>query len=185
MAKSKHRKNHKQKVQQRKVRIEGERKKTMKFQQRMFEQFQLQQEIAKREKIVETIYRNRPEIAKENDEGLLVYNDEILEYKEDGVLYWKENNNPLLAGLEALENYTMYTEELVNQFLQNVQHRDKLKQQEIDDSGMSTEMVEDLEAELGGNSDFELELDDNFIQDAVVVVEEVTSIDSDQDNKDE
>ena len=135
----------------------------------MYEQFMLQQEIAKRESVIETIYRNRPEIAKENEEGKLVYNDTILEYKEDGVLYWKENNNPLLAGLEALEDYTMYTEELVNQFLQNIQHRDIMKQKEIDDSGMTAEVIEDLDAELG--EDFTLEIDEDFAEDVEIIEE--------------
>lgn len=179
MPKSKNRKNHKKKTQQRNENIRSQRKKSIQFQQRLFEQFQLQQEIGKRERIIETIYRNRPEIAKENENGKLVYNDEILEYKEDGVLYWKENENPLLAGLEALENYEIYTEELVNQFLQNIQYRDNIKKQQVEQSGLETEIVEDLNAELGLNDDFELELDEDFTEFETVN----TDSDSDSDTK--
>lgn len=180
MPKSRNRKNHKKKVQQRNKKIENQRKKYFEFQQRMVEQFQLQQEIAKRERVIETIYRNKPEIAKEDAEGNLVYNDDVLEYKEDGILYWKENNNPILAGLEALENYTIYTEELVNQFLQNIQYRDQLKQKEIDESGMEVELVDDINAELGGSDAFELELDEDFAE-----VVDGEDADKDEDSKDQ
>ena len=169
MAKSKNRKKHKQKAQKRNEKIQQDAKKRQKFQQMLMEQFQLQQEISKRENIVATIYRNKPEIAKEDENGLLVYNDSVLEYIDD-VLCWKENKNPILAGLEPLENFSMYTEELVNQFLQNIQHKEKQQQEAIENSGMTTELVEDLDAELGISDDFELVLDE---ADTEIQMEEV------------
>jgi len=170
MPKSKNRKAHKQKLKARRVRLEHQNNQMKKFYQMMQAQHHLQQENSKREHIIETIYNNRPEIAKLNDDGVLIINNDVLETKEK-VLIWKDSGNPLLSGLEPLENYPLYTEELVNQFLSNIQHKQKLEKEQVENSGLKTEVVEDINAELGINDDFELVEDTDFIEDAEIIEE--------------
>jgi hypothetical protein len=179
MPKSRNRKNHKKKVAARNKRIRDDRNRMMKFYQMMEAQQHYQQEMSKREHIIETIYNNKPEIAKTNEEGVLCINEETLEIK-DGILLWKDSGNPLLSGLEPLENYPNYTEEVVNDLLASIQHK---QQAAVDNTGMTAEVVENVEDELGISDEFELIEDEDFIEDAVEVEEDSETDDDTKDNE--
>ncbi len=124
--------------------------------QAYMQQMQTKQDIIRRATIVEGILNARPEIAVEI-EGKLTLNDETVYLKEeDNILYWKNDNNPIVSGLDAFENYDKYSPEFFNEVLEFISVH-KAKQQ--------AETSTDMDIDLG---DFDLIEDENF-QEAEVV----------------
>jgi hypothetical protein len=116
------------------------------MQQAYLNQMIERQEIMKRANIVEQINKAKPEFSTVID-GTLQLNEEAV-VEKDGVLYWSKDDNPVMAGLEAFENYNKYSKDFVNQVLTVVQ------QQEAQQEAMQT-----TEVDLDG---FDLVEDDSF-----------------------
>ena len=172
MGNSKHRKNHKQKVLSFKVKRVENINKTKKLQKKFLDEYMDQKELARKESIIETIYKNRPEFVVEKDNALFLNKDAVETL--NGILVWKKDQNPVLAGLEPLENYPLYTEEIVNDVLstmiQKAQLRLLAQQQNI------KENLSDV-VNVGGYSEPELMLveDPSFSTDSNTI-EGATSI---------
>ena len=84
----------------------------------------------------------------------------------NNTLVWKADGNPLLAGLEPLENYPTYTKELVDAYLNNIYIRKQNEKNSM--SNLEAQEVLDLSAELGDSSeDFVVE-DPSFNEDKAV-----------------
>lgn len=121
-----HRKNHKQKLAAFKKRKKDSEIRTKKMQERFIENYIQQQEKARKEFMIETIYMNRNELVKEV-EGVWTLNTDAVE-TQNNMLVWKSDGNPILAGLEtSMDAYVEYTEEFVNQTLPQIQARLKWK----------------------------------------------------------
>jgi hypothetical protein len=162
MGNSKHRKNHNKKVQAFKHRAIEEKNRTKKMQQAFFDNYMKQQENARKEYMIETIYNNRKEIVKEVD-GIWKLNDEAVITVND-TLVWKTDENPILAGLEPLEVYTEYTEELVSMLLGQIQGRLKWKASKENPDNINILPVSQDEYNTV-NADFQLVEDPNFKSD--------------------
>ncbi len=100
-----------------------------------------EQEIVRKAQLIERLYLSRPEIAVEKTLTRIVNNTDGVEEQEeyntyvlneseitekDGILYWVSDNNPVMSGLDALENYTTYNTEFFNMVL-DVIYKEKQK----------------------------------------------------------
>ena len=91
---------------------------TNNMQQAYYQQMMLRQDIVRRATIVEGILNARPEVAT-IVEGKLMLNDETVYLNEtDQILYWKNDNNPIVSGLDAFENYSKYSPDFFNEVLE-------------------------------------------------------------------
>lgn len=119
-----------------------------KMQQAYVSQMIERQEIIKRANIVEQIYKARPEIATVID-GKLQLDTNVVTDKDD-ILYWNKDDNPIMAGLEAFENYSKYSSDFVNQVLEVIQQQgEEVKSETTADVDLSGfELVEDETIDL-------------------------------------
>lgn len=176
MPKSKNRKNHKKKVAQRNLKLTQRKQAADKVQQKMMQMYQEQMLASQREQIIESIFNGRPEIAKKVDikdkEGNDTWTYQVdldnMEEKE-GTLYFKESDNPLLAGLAQLEEYPIYNLEYVNMLLDRIAWKQKQSEQ-----FKGSEVTNDDLGKNGSDSEFELVEDDSFISDAEIIDETST-----------
>ncbi len=144
-----HRKNHKQKLAAFKQRKKDSENRTKKMQKMFMDNYIQQQENARKEFMLETIYMNRNELVKEV-EGVWTLNTDVIETQND-MLVWKADGNPILAGLEtSIDAYAEYTEEFVNQLLPQIQSRLKWK-------------AEKEAADLASEANIQILDDPNFI----------------------
>lgn len=165
MSKNSHRKNHKQKLATFKQKRKETENRTKKMQQMFVDNYIKQQESARKEYMVETIYMNRNELVKEVD-GIWTVNEDAVESQND-MLVWKSDGNPILAGLESsIEAYSEYTVEYLNTILPQIQSRLKWKadKDRVAMEGMETTLV--TPADLGET--IELIEDPNFVQEAEI-----------------
>jgi hypothetical protein len=111
------------------------------YQQQMI----LKQDIVRRATIVEGILNARPEFATEVDGKLIMNEDAIYLNEDDKVLYWKADNNPIVAGLELYENYSKFSKEFVNEVLEFIStHKNKQNSQTTTDVNLDDfDLVED------------------------------------------
>jgi hypothetical protein len=122
------------------------------------------QDLLRRATIVEGILNARPEVAVEI-EGRLTLNSETVYLNEDDqILYWKADKNPLCAGLDTFESYSLYSPEFFNQVFEFI-HKNR-PQQEISTTS---------DIDLG---DFDLIEDEEF-QEANVVEHPTDELDKD------
>jgi hypothetical protein len=146
-----HRKNHKQKVASFKQRKKDSENRVKKMQKMFIENYIQQQEKARKEFMVETIYTNRNELVKEVD-GVWTLNDEAVE-TQNNMLVWKADGNPILAGLEtSMDAYTEYSADLLNQLLPQIQQRLKWRAEKeaAKNNNFNVELVENPEYEISG-----------------------------------
>lgn len=114
------------------------------MQQAYYQQMILKQDLIRRATIVEGILNSRPEVAVEKD-GKLVLNDETVYLNEqDNILYWKNDNNPIVSGLDAFEHYDKYSPDFFNEVLEFIHaHKAKTTQPTTDISLEDFDLVED------------------------------------------
>lgn len=118
-----------------------------KMQQQYYEHMMERQNVMKRANIVESIYNNKPNLATKTEDGKLVINEEVLKLnEEDNILYWVEDNNPMVSGLDALENYTKYSVDFVNQVLDVINNKASEQEDELEIEGL--ELIEDDSIEI-------------------------------------
>ena len=123
-----------------------------------FAQMQEQQAIITRCNILEQVYKAKPELGVEID-GVLQINKEAVEIKEDGILYWTKDNNPIISGLDQLENYPKYSEMLVNEVLKVIQKQNEAPTEDVMDIDVDDfELIEDADfEEVGVDSEADTE----------------------------
>lgn len=115
------------------------------MQQAYYQQMMMKQDIIRRATIVEGILNARPEVATEVD-GKLVLNDETVYLNEqDNILYWKNDNNPIVSGLDAFEDYHKYSPDFFNEVLEFISaHKAKQASQTSTDIDLGDfDLVED------------------------------------------
>lgn len=172
MGNSKHRKNHKQKLANRKQQIQEAHNKVKKADKERQEFYRYHMLLAQQEHVISTIMKGRPEMAKKintkdtegNDTYQLVVDTDNMEERE-GVLYFKATDNPLMAGLAQLEDYTTYNTEYVNAILERIAYKQKMSQQFVTKEADISELVGPVDEPI------ELVEDDSFISDAIIIEE--------------
>lgn len=102
------------------------------------------QEIVKRANLIEQIYKAKSVFSTIVD-GVLQLNENMV-YEKENILYWKNDDNPIMAGLDAFENYNKYSKEFVNMVLGVIQKQTPQTTTEVDLSGF--ELVEDDTIEI-------------------------------------
>lgn len=110
-----------------------------KMREAYYAQMNLQQDIIKRATIIESINNARPELSTRIDNKLQLDMNNI-ELKEDGILYWKADNNPVVSGMDAFENYSNYSLEFVNEILNFLGEKMDERSSDIDLEGF--ELIE-------------------------------------------
>lgn len=154
MGNTRHRKGHKNKVNAFKQKAIETKNKTKKLQDMFIQNYMNQQENARKEFMIETIYMNKNELVKEVD-GIWQLNDEAVETSND-ILVWKVDGNPLLAGLEQLDAYPQYTAELLNSLLPQIQDRLKWRAEKQAAQDAAAQSVEILPISADDFNTFEL-----------------------------
>jgi hypothetical protein len=118
---SKHRKNHAAKVASfKRTQVEMKNRIT-KEQKKYYDTIHEMNQRNKMAYVLETVYHNNNALVKEIN-GLWYINIAEIEVKY-GILYWKSNGNPVVAGLASIDEYTKYTLELCDDLLKIVQQK--------------------------------------------------------------
>ena len=134
---------------------------TIKLNKEYQRQLQERESLIRRATIVDAIYNNRPELASVKN-GILQLDMDNLHVKEDGILYWNKDDNPVLSGLDVLENYPLYDIHMFNGVLEFIGKHNQQKQAtqtdiDLDDSDSefseedSDEETDDEDADENGN----------------------------------
>ncbi len=110
------------------------------------------QSVYRRISIIEHVYKINPKLGVESDGKIIVNTDAV--YVKDDILYWTSDDNPIVAGLDSLDNYHHYTIDFINQVFLIIRMR------EIEKKMVDSE---------NGNDEFEL-VESNIEEDSAVEV---------------
>ena len=118
---TKRKKRTKDEIKKRKAKFNNKRNEQLNQTKKYYEQQQrirnFQEDLIRRASIVEKIYKAKKDdfaIVKDNT---LQLNEDKIKVSNDDILCWVEDNNPVLSGIESLENFTKYSKEFVNEVL--------------------------------------------------------------------
>lgn len=108
----------------------------------------LQEEMIRKASIVEKLYKAKgDEFAIVKDEKLQL-NEEFIIENDDKILVWSKDKNPILSGIETLENLEKYSKEFVNDVLNHIHLSNIQKNVDIE--------MEDFELIEGDTEDIEV-----------------------------
>lgn len=74
------------------------------------------EEYLRKIKLIHQIYNAKNEEFALLVDGKIVLNDDKI-YEKEGILCWKNDENPILSGIEDWSNYTLYTKDFINETL--------------------------------------------------------------------
>lgn len=143
MPKTKHRKQHKQKVNQFHNRMAATRNQMRKMDEMFYGKLKEYTEMSRREHTVDSVLRERPELAMRVGDALIL--NEETTHVQDGILRWKDDS-AVFAAVETEEKLSLYTPELVNQLLRQINEKAELEKDNL--SALPATEDEIQEAEL-------------------------------------
>lgn len=117
-------------------------------------QLQERETLIRRATIIDAIYNNRPELASFKN-GILQLDMDNLHVKEDGILYWNKDENPVVSGLDVLENYPLYDIPTFNGVLEFIgKHKQQQQATQTDIDLDDFDLIEDT---IEGDNSIEFE----------------------------